>query len=88
MALDVSVITRLVGVFVLIFALLGLWGGLAVNFEFYNPLGDFTLGIFGFTSLFFSDLAGLIFWFIIILLGFALISPRKKGYSGFIGRRR
>ena len=82
-----SKLTRLAGFILLIIGVLGTWGGLSVMFEFYNPLGDFTVGLFNITNLFFSDLAAIIFWFIIILLGFALLTPKGKGYFYVLKRR-
>ena len=75
------------GFIVLIIGILGVWGGLSVMFEFYNPLGGLTEGLFSVASLFFSDLAALIFWFIIILLGFALLTPKRRSYFSYLRRR-
>ncbi len=78
---------QLIGFLILIIGVLGFWGGLASLFDFANPLGQITLALYNMTLLFLSDFASLIFWFIIILLGLALMSPKERGYSSILRRR-
>lgn len=79
---------KLVGVLIMIFAVLGLWGGLSVLFNFINPLASVTLPIFGLTQLFFTDFAGILFWLIIILLGLTFLTPKHGGFSSVLNKKK
>lgn len=69
-----------------ILVLAGVVGGLGYLGE-VNPISFISDPLFGLTRLFLTELASLIFWIVVVILGLSVATPRG-GYIKTIVRRR